>query len=247
MKDHCVKIRPPKKEISILLPAYNEAWRISNCIQTVESFVRHHWSSYEIIISEDGSTDATESIVMTMSRENPNLVFLHSKSRLGKGKAIKRALDVAKGDVVVFMDVDLATDLRCLPHIVNLVKASRGLAIGSRYANGSRVKRPISRTMFSLGYNIFVRALFFDGIHDHQCGFKAMSQEFAKASKQMISSDGWFFDTELILSCKRRGFPLHEIGVEWTETRKVTESSIKLFRDASQMGIDLLRFKLSRA
>ena len=235
-----------KKEISILLPAHNEASRIEGCIEALEHAVKRFWSAYEIIVSEDGSIDDTKSIVSKIAKTNTNLVFLNSPVRLGKGKAIKNALHVAKGDVVVFMDVDLSTNLDYLPKIVHSAKENEGLAIGSRHVEGSRVKRPLSRTLFSLGYNVFVRALFFDGVKDHQCGFKAMSRNFVQTIEDKIESDGWFFDTELILRCRKTGFPLLEIGVEWTETRKKKESNFRLLRDASKLGKDLLKFKFTR-
>ncbi len=233
-----------QKQVSILLPAHNEAWRIEACIQAVEDEVKSFCDSYEIVISEDGSVDGTDAVVSKIAETNPNVVFLHSSVRLGKGKAIKNALSASKGDVVVFMDVDLSTSLKCLPTAVSKAKKNAGLVIGSRYTEGSKVKRPISRTLSSLGYNLFVRALFFDGVADHQCGFKALSRNLVDAVVDKIESDGWFFDTELILRCRKMGFALSEMGVEWTETRKKQESNINLFRDAPKMGRDLLRFRL---
>ncbi len=101
----------PNKEISILLPAYNEAAQIEKCVREVEAAVKSFSKSYEIIVSEDGSTDGTDSIVAKMAKNNPNLVLLHSPSRLGKGKGIKNALFNSRGKFITFMDVDLATDL----------------------------------------------------------------------------------------------------------------------------------------
>ena len=241
-----MKSARPEKEISILLPAYNEALRIEQCVKKVERAVGSFSSSYEIIVAEDGSTDGTDRIVATLAESNPRLSFLHSPVRLGKGKAIKKALRQAKGDVIVFMDVDLAASLKYLPRIVQLAKNNRGMAIGSRHVKGSRGQRPFSRTLFSLTYNLLARMLFRDGVHDHQCGFKAMSHEVAEVLRDNCKSDGFFFDTEMILRCKKLGFPLIEVGVEWVETRKKSETSgIKLFRDAIKIGMDLLRFRLS--
>jgi glycosyltransferase involved in cell wall biosynthesis len=241
-----LKSARPEKEISILLPAYNEALRIEQCVKKVERAISSFSDSYEIIVAEDGSTDGTDRIVATLAESNPNLNFLHSPVRLGKGKAIKKALRSARGDVIVFMDVDLAANLKYLPRIVQLAKNSRGMAIGSRHVKGSRVQRPFSRTLFSLNYNLLARMLFRDGVHDHQCGFKAMSHEIAEVLRDNCKSDGFFFDTEMILRCKKLGFPLTEVGVEWVETRKKSEpSGVKLFRDAMKVGIDLLRFRLN--
>jgi hypothetical protein len=233
-----------KKEISILLPVHNEALQIEKCIQEVGAAVSRLSDSYEIIVSEDGSTDGTDAIVSTLLLTDPNLSLLHSNARLGKGRAIKKALERARGDIVVFMDADLATSLDYLPKVLQSVRERDGLAIASRHVEGSVVRRRASRTFFSLAYNVTVRLLFLDSIRDHQCGFKAMSR---KASRAVLDtkSNGFFFDTEMILRCKRQGFSIVEIGVEWAETRGKGESKVKLFRDAKRIGLDLLAFRLS--
>jgi glycosyltransferase involved in cell wall biosynthesis len=243
---NALKVALPGKEISIVLPAYNEALRIEKCVREVERVVSSFSSSYEIIVAEDGSTDGTHRIAASLSESNSHLSFLHSPVRLGKGKAIKNALRSARGDIIVFMDVDLSANLNALPHIVQIAKQQRGLAIGSRHVKGSRVQRPFTRTLFSLTYNLFARMLFLDGIRDHQCGFKAMSHEVAEVIRDSVKSDGFFLDTEMILQCKRRGFPVVEVKVEWSETKKRSESVIEPLHDAAKMGIDLLRFRLNR-
>ena len=234
-----------EKEVSIVLPAYNEASRIERCIREVTRAVNAFSVSYEIIVAEDGSTDGTEKVVENLSRSNPQLRLLHSPVRLGKGKAIKKALASAEGDIIVFMDVDLSTSLKYLPQIVTLAQKHRGMAIGSRHVDGSKVQRRFSRTLFSLSYNLFVRMLFRDGVHDHQCGFKAMSREVAAVVLDKTESDGFFFDTEMILWCKKLDFPVTEVGVEWTEISKKGASAVRLFSDAAKLGLDLLSFRLN--
>jgi glycosyltransferase involved in cell wall biosynthesis len=235
----------PKREITIILPAHNEASQIEKSIQEVKRAVDYFSGSHEIIVAEDGSMDGTDIIVANLAKSDSNLDLLHSPIRLGKGKAIKSALASAKGDVIVFMDVDLATSLSHLPQIVKIVQSNRGMAIGSRHVKTSRVQRRISRTIFSLTYNLAARLLFHDGIHDHQCGFKAMTHEVAEVLLAETKSDGFFFDTEMILRCKKMRFPVAEVGVEWTETRKEGESAVRLFPDSAKLGLDLLRFRLT--
>ena len=234
----------PRKEVSILLPAYNEALQIEKSIRQVERAVQPFSNSYEIIVSEDGSTDGTDRIVAAMAKHNPNLTLLHSPHRLGKGKALKNALKKAKGNIIIFMDVDLATSLKCLPQFLQLVKETGGMVIGSRHLEGSKVQRRASRTLSSLFYNLFVRALFLDGVHDHQCGFKAMSREASQALRD-TKSDGFFFDTEMIVRCKKLGFSVVEVGVEWTETKRKRPSKVRLFSDGRRIGLDLLKFRLN--
>ena len=237
-----LKAAMPKKEISVLLPAYNEALQIEKCVREVDHAVRSFSGSYEIIVAEDGSTDGTDSIVSGLLNSVPNLSLQHSSARLGKGRAIKNAVNSAKGEVIVFMDVDLATSLDCLPQVIKQVEREGGMVIGSRHVAGSRVQRRTSRTLFSLAYNLLVRVLFLDSIHDHQCGFKAMRHEVAEAVGD-IKSNGFFFDTEMILRCKKSGFPIKEVGVEWSENRSRNTSKVRLFQDAAKIGLDLFKFK----
>jgi glycosyltransferase involved in cell wall biosynthesis len=231
-----------KKEISILLPAYNEALQIEKCVREVNRAVSSFSNSYEIIVAEDGSTDGTEAILAGLLNTVPNLTFQHSPVRLGKGKAIKNALNSAKGEIIIFMDVDLATSLHSLPQVVERVERHGGIVIGSRHVEGSRVQRRAARTMFSLVYNLLVRVLFLDSVHDHQCGFKAMRHEVAEALGD-IKSDGFFFDTEMILRCKKAGLPIAEVGVEWSENRMRNTSKVRLFHDAARIGLDLLKYR----
>lgn len=237
-----MSVARPNTEISVLLPAHNEALQIEKCVREVDRAFNSLSRSYEIIIAEDGSTDGTDCVAASLSKVISHLILLHSPIRLGKGKAIKNALNSAKGDIILFMDVDLATSLDCLPHILKLVKQHGGMVIGSRHVEGSKVKRPVFRTIFSLAYNLLVQALFLDKVHDHQCGFKAMSNEVAKSLGD-IQSDGFFFDTEMILRCKKAGIPIMEVGVEWSENRRRNTSKIRIFHDAARIGVDLFKFR----
>jgi glycosyltransferase AglD len=236
------KAAESKKKISIILPAHNEALQIEKCVREVDRAASSLSRSYEIIVSEDGSTDGTDTLLTGLLDSVPNMFLQHSQIRLGKGRAIKKALNFAKGEIIIFMDTDLATSLECLPKIVKEVEEHGGLAIGSRHVEGSRVQRRLSRTFFSLTYNMFVRMLFLDGVHDHQCGFKAMRYDVAEAMRG-VRSNGFFFDTEMILSCKKSGFPVNEVGVEWSEKRAARGSKVNLFHDGIRMGLDLLKYR----
>ena len=82
-----------------------------------------------------------------------------------------------------------------------------------------------------------------DGVHDHQCGFKTMSREVAEAVLNVSKSDGYFFDTEMIVRCKQLGFPVVEVAVQWAE-RDIGISKVNPVREAGKMGLDMLAFRL---
>jgi hypothetical protein len=131
-----------------------------------------------------------------------------------------------------------------LPQLLNVVKKNGGMAIGSRHIQGASVQRRVSRTLFSLTYNLAVRLLFLDGIHDHQCGFKTMSRQVAEVVLNVSESDGYFFDTEIIVRCKQLGFPVSEVAVQWSERNKGA-SKVDPLRDSKKIGLDLLAFRLN--
>ena len=231
--------------MSILLPAYNEALRIKHCLREVNRAAKVLTESFEIIVVEDGSIDRTADIVTSISRYDAHLRLLHSPNRLGKGKAVRKGLKDAKGSIVVFMDVDLSASLKFLPKITELARTTKGLVIGSRHVKGSRVRRSFVRTISSLTYNLLVRLIFRDGVRDHQCGFKAMSNEVAEFLRENLKSEGFFLDTEMILLCKMHGVPVTEIALDWIEVRKRNSHGVRLFRDSAKLAIELLRFRLT--
>jgi glycosyltransferase involved in cell wall biosynthesis len=224
---------------------HNEAARIKRCIQEVEKAVKSFTSSYEIVVMEDGSTDGTDKIAASLAELNPKIRFLHFPMRLGKGKAIKNAFDVAKGNIMVLLDADLATRLDYLPSLVKTIEERGGMVVGSRFASGASVTRPVSRTLFSLIYNLLIRLLFRDGIHDHQCGFKAFSRDLTMELKNKTVTDGFFIDTEFIVNAKKLGYPITEIAVAWAEPRGRGESKVRPLREALKMSFELLRLRLN--
>jgi len=160
--------------MSIVIPAYNEAAALGRSIGCVEDAVSQMTDSYELIIAEDGSTDGTDRVAEKLTNDNSKIVHLHSDPQLGKGSALKRALKASRGEIVVFMDADMATNLEHLPELLNSIGSGNGIAVGSRHIRGSCVERPFSRAIASLAYNLFVRILFGDGVFDHQCSLEML-------------------------------------------------------------------------
>jgi glycosyltransferase involved in cell wall biosynthesis len=224
--------RPVK--VSLVLPAHNEAERLEVAVVRVDEALREYGGSYEIVIAEDGSTDGTDKKALMLSERFPNVRYIHSEKRLGRGKALKNAFKNSSGEILVYMDVDLATDLRHLKTLIDSVAVEGyDFATGSRLLAESKVKRSGTRYIASKIYNFMVRAVLGSDVKDHQCGFKAFRRESLLRLLDEVGASHWFWDTELLVRAHRRGYSIKEIPVDWKSGR---ETKVQLFKDSVNMG-----------
>jgi hypothetical protein len=229
--------------VSISIPAYNEAERIEKCVLRVRRFMEKTGKDYEIIIADDGSTDGTDEIARRLGKKFRKIKNLHSAKRLGKGGALKKAFGYSKGDIFIFMDADLATDVSHLKDMISDIDKGFDIVTGSRWIKGSRVTMPFHRHLLSFFYNSLARILFRDGVRDHQCGFKAFRKESVGKIVENVKDNGWFWDTELLVKSKNSGLKIKEIPVTWRENRKSRETRFRILRDSLAMFFKLLRLR----
>ncbi len=235
--------REDSVEVTVVLPMHNEAQMAVQTLRLIEANLRQLTPSYEVIIAEDGSSDGTDQIASKLARDE-RIIHLHSNRRLGRGLALKRAFKKSRGKILVYMDSDLATNLKHLRRLIKAVLDQGGLVTGSRYVQGSRTKRPFVRQFASLAYNLIVRMLFKDSIHDHQCGFKAFSRTLMNNLLDEVQANGWFWDTEVIVRSKMSGHHVLEIPVEWVEPN-MRKSKVNLLRDTIDMGLNAFKLWLT--
>ena len=148
----------------------------------------------------------------------------------GRGRALKQVWAHSDADVLVYMDVDLSTDLNALlPLVAPLISGHSDLAIGSRLRHGSRVVRGPKREVISRGYNLLVKGALRTRFSDAQCGFKAIRADVAREVLPLVEDDAWFFDTELLVLAERAGLRIHEVPVDWVDD---PDSRVDLARTA---------------
>ncbi|MBO3800712.1 MAG: glycosyltransferase family 2 protein [Candidatus Brockarchaeota archaeon] len=229
-------------DVSIILPAYNEATRIKRAVEAVIETIKET-SSYEIIIAEDGSTDGTDKIASELSTKHPFITHIHYDRRLGKGCALAQAFKRSKGEIIVYMDVDLATNLKHLKDLILAIKKGYDFATGSRYLPESKIERNRLRLIASKIYNSIIRFLFKTGIKDHQCGFKAFKRASLFKIIGQVRAEHWFWDTEVLVRASRKGFKIKEIPVEWKESKT---TKVRLLKDSITMFIQALRLWLEQ-
>ena len=220
-------------EVSLVFPAYNEAKGIGRAVEAALAELRKESTSFEIIIAEDGSNDGTSGEADRLAATHPEVLHLHSFERLGRGKALNIAFKKSKGSILIYMDVDLASDITQLRTLIDSIKGGADLATGSRMIPGSRVKRSFRRKFASWWYNALIRILFRTPVHDHQCGFKAFKRESLMKYIDEVEDTHWFWDTEVLIRAARRGLNIVEIPVEWSEG---PGTKVKILRDSYRMG-----------
>jgi uncharacterized protein (TIRG00374 family) len=223
--------------VSVVLPVYNAAAQLPVALeQTKQTLDR---PDMEVIIAEDGCTDATPAVAAAIAEADPQVRHLHSDERLGRGAALDRAFSHAEGQTLVYLDVDLATDMAHLPPLIAAVAdGPADIAVGSRYAPGAAVDRPVRRAVPSKVYNWLVRVMTGSQIADHQCGFKAIDAAVYEQLRDDVADRHWFFDTELLVLAQQRGLRIVEQPVRWEPQ---AETTVELGRDVVGMGTQLLR------
>ncbi|MBO8181816.1 MAG: glycosyltransferase family 2 protein [Archaeoglobus sp.] len=230
----------PYPKIAVVLPAYNEAERIERAVEEVRKELSSYYAEneFEIIIAEDGSTDGTDKIAAELAEKYANVRHLHSGERLGKGRAIAQAFMNSNAEILVFMDVDLSTDLKHLKELIQAVEEGYDFATGSRLMAESETDRPLKRDFASKAYNFLVRLFLGSRLHDHQCGFKAFRREALFEIVDKARDTHWFWDTEILVLAQREGYRVKEIPVKWEGKG---ETKVRA-RDSLYMLSSILKF-----
>jgi glycosyltransferase AglD len=226
-------------EVSVVFPAYNEVDFLDVAVEKTAQTLNRFTDNYEIIIAEDGSTDGTAENAEELSREISYVKHIHGEKRLGRGTALNNAFKQSRGEVLVYMDLDLATDLKHLQPLVEAISVEGyDFATGSRMLPESKVERTLRRQISSKSYNFLVRHMLGSQLHDHQCGFKAFKREPTLQLLDEVAARHWFWDTEILVRAQRKGYKIKEIPVEWKSGGK---TKVNLFKDSYNMGKQVVK------
>lgn len=226
-------------EVSVVFPAYNEVKGLARAVEKTVIALKEFTGSFEVIIAEDGSIDGTDRVAAALAKHYRFVRHLHGEKRLGRGTALKNAFRKSSGRSLVYMDVDLATNIEQLESLVNAVDAEGFyFATGSRLLSNSKVKRSRTRQLTSKLYNFLVRAILGSKLKDHQCGFKAFNREALMSLLDEVEAHHWFWDTEVLVRAERKGYVIKEIPVVW---KGQSETKVKLFQDSCSMGWQVVK------
>ena len=213
----------PTLRVDTVIPVYNEEKALPGSIQQLNAFLtaecRHDW---RIVIADNASVDRTPEVGRALAEQFPRVRY-ERLERKGRGLALRTAWLGSDADILSYMDVDLSTDLACLPELIGpLRRGEADLAIGSRLLPASRTTRGLKREVLSRGYSRLLRWALGLGIRDAQCGFKAITRQAARVLLPQVQDEGWFFDTELLWLAQRGGWRIREIPVTWVDDPTTT-------------------------
>lgn len=198
-------------EISVVIPAYNEAAVIAKTIESVKRFLSANFTSFEIIVVDDHSKDTTVDIVRSQS----GVRLIRNLKNHGKGYTVAKGVSSAKGDWILFMDADNSTDISELRKFLPQ-REEDTIFIGSRGLTDSEVKVKQSSLKVFLGKsgNRLTRIFIAPDITDTQCGFKLFPKKTQFLfSKLTIAT--WGFDFELLWLARKYHFKIKEVPVVW--------------------------------
>jgi dolichyl-phosphate beta-glucosyltransferase len=205
--------------VSLVIPAYNEARRITTTVMEAVDYFAGKGQKCEIIVSADG-TDGTREAAQQLVASHPHIRVIGSPERRGKGHGIRQAIKLATGDIVGFSDADNKTPITEFDKIEPLLRAGTEVVIGSRGMRDSRIERkqPLYRQLGSRGFALFMQTVVgLPGIVDTQCGFKFFQGDVARDLFRRQQIDGYMFDVEILYIARQRGYRILEVPVRWRD------------------------------
>jgi dolichyl-phosphate beta-glucosyltransferase len=229
-------------ELSIVIPAFNEERRLPGSLRRILNYLGRWGESFEVLVVDDGSRDATGNVVARFASEDPRVRLLQYGGNRGKGFAVRYGMLRARGARVLMSDADLSTPIEELPKLAAALDAGADIAIGSRVLPESclAVRQPPLRELIGRTFNLVVRVLAVPGIHDTQCGFKLFTRTAAHDIFALLTVDHWCFDVEALLVARKMGYCIREVPITWVNEEN---TKVNVLRDLAQTAVDLGRIR----
>jgi dolichyl-phosphate beta-glucosyltransferase len=231
----------PAFELSIVIPAYNEARRLPETLRRILAYRQARAISAEVIVVDDGSTDATPSIIATWNLSFPGLRMLSNGRNRGKGYSVRHGMLEARGRIVLFTDADLSAPIEEADKLLSAL-AGAEVAIGSRGVDRSLIEihQSAFREFAGQVFNAVVRLITGLPFADTQCGFKAFVRERAQIVFEQQRIERFGFDPEILFLAKRHGLRTREIPVRWAHDQ---QTKVHVVRDSLWMLAEVLAIR----
>lgn len=241
-----------KTFLSIIIPSYNEQTNIRlGALDKVSRYLEKQSYEWEVIIVNDGSSDATGELLNEFVKTGNRYRVMHNPHQ-GKAGSEIYGMRQARGDIIIFTDLDQATPISEAEKLLPWFEKGYDVVIGSR--SSRRIGAPLTRRIMARGFMLLrTIVLGLAGIEDTQCGFKAfrrgvvsdifdrllLYRNIHTVSGSMVTAG---FDIEVLFLAQQLGYPIKEVAVEWhyVETRRVNP-----LKDSWQGLMDILIIRLN--
>src|SRR2546428_1269490 len=221
---------------SVAIPCFNEGARIGDTVRSTLDYLSSESLDAELIVVNDGSTDATSTIVRdALAGAKIQTRLLENFPNRGKGAAVGKGLLAAQRPIGLFFDADLSTPLSEIPKVIEpIANDDVDLAFGSRALDRSLIgqHQPWRREQAGRVFNLLVRIATELPFWDTQCGFKAFRLDVCRPILEAARIEGFAFDVELLYLTHRAGLRLREIPVRWNHAEG---SKVQFIHDSLRM------------
>jgi dolichyl-phosphate beta-glucosyltransferase len=233
-----------RSSLSIIVPAFNEAARIGQTVETLRQQLSWFQGDLEIRVVDDGSGDQTPLIVDTIAKQDRRVIVQREPHR-GKGAAVRAGMLASSADLRFMCDADLSMPVSEISRFLAVVPDSADIAIGSREGAGAkRVDEPGYRHLLGRGFNSAVKRVLLNRVNDTQCGFKLFTAHAVSLVFPKSTIDGWAFDVEVLYIATLRNLRIQEIPIEWHYR---DQSRVSPFRDPFRMMRDVWNIRRNAA
>src|SRR5205809_6764029 len=221
---------------SIVIPCFNEEGRVGETLRVTIEYLATNAPESELIVVNDGSTDATGTIAREILAETKIATRLvENFPNRGKGSAVRPGLLAAREPIGLFSDADLSTPIEETPKLIEpIANGEVDIAFGSRAIDRSLIgiHQPWRREQAGRVFNLLVRMATGLPFWDTQCGFKAFRLDVCRPIFEAARLDGFAFDVELLYLAHRAGLRIREIPVRWNHS---AGSKVRFFQDSLRM------------
>lgn len=232
--------------LSLIVPAYNEESRLLAPIPAVIAFLEKTYPRWEIIFSDDGSTDSTATLIQTLQAEHPAIRRVGTGKNCGKGSAVRLGLSAAAGNLILFSDADFSSPIEECLKLHSALDEGYDIAIGSRGLIESQieVRQSWARETMGKTFNLILRMLLPIPFNDTQCGFKMFRREAAAVLLPRLRVDRFAFDVEMLVIAQQHRLCIAEVPVVW---RNVLDSKVHPIKSSLEMLRDVfaIRYRLA--
>ncbi len=222
----------PVPELSLVFPVWNEQENVETLLRSALALGHELPGGFEIVVVDDGSSDASRRLVLSMEEEHPEIRLVTHPSNRGYGAALRSGLRAARGRWVFFSDADLQFELRELHRLLDH-RDEFDIVAGVRAPR----RDPWGRRVLAWGWGLLVRALFALPVRDIDCAFKLFRREVIDAIP--IASIGAFVNTEILVRARHAGFRIHQVPVTHRPRRHGRQSGARprvLWRAAVELA-----------